>query len=115
MVHKETDDIVARYQQLARVPGFRKGKVPASLVRQRFAKEIQEDVTEALVPRYLREETTKQNLVPVSQPRVTDLHVEPGEAMRFKASFEVLPEFQVAPYEDIRVVDPRHQRHRRRG
>jgi trigger factor len=103
VVHKETDDIVARYQKLARVPGFRQGKVPASLVRQRFAKEIKDDVTEALVPRYLREETTKQNLVPVSQPRVTDLHVEPGEAMRFKASFEILPEFQVAPYEDIRV------------
>ena len=104
VVHKETDDIVARYQKLARVPGFRKGKVPASLVRQRFAKEIKDDVTEALVPRYLREETTKQNLVPVSQPRVTDLHVEPGEAMRFKASFEILPEFKLAPYDGIRVT-----------
>ncbi len=103
VVKSETENIVGRYQKLARVPGFRKGKVPASLVRQRFAKEINDDVVEALVPKYLREETTKQNLAPVSQPRVTDLHIERGEPMRFKASFEIMPEFKVAPYDDIRV------------
>jgi len=103
VVKKETDDLVTRYQKLARVPGFRKGKVPASIVRQRFAKELHDDVVEELVPRYLREETAKQHLVPVSQPRVTELHLESGEPLRFKASFEILPEFQLAPYDDIRV------------
>jgi trigger factor len=103
IVQKETDDLVSRYQKLARVPGFRKGKVPASIVRQRFAKELHDDVVEELVPRYLREETAKQHLVPVSQPRVTDLHLEQGEPLRFKASFEVLPEFKLAPYDDIKV------------
>ena len=104
VVQSETDTIVSRYQKLARVPGFRKGKVPASVVRQRFAKEIKDDVVEALVPRYLHEETEKQHLTPVSQPRVRDLHIEPGEALRFKASFEILPEFTLAPYDDIRVA-----------
>ena len=104
IVQSETDTIVSRYQKLARVPGFRKGKVPASIVRQRFAKEIKDDVVEALVPRYLREETEKQHLAPVSQPRIRDLHLEQGEALRFKASFEILPEFQLAPYDDIRVT-----------
>ena len=104
VVKSETAGIVERYQKLARVPGFRKGKVPATIVRQRFAKEIKDDVIEALVPRYFREEAAKQNLAPVSQPRVTDLHMEPGTALRFTASFEVLPEFKVAPYDDIRVT-----------
>jgi trigger factor len=103
VVNSETENIVSRYSKLASVPGFRKGKVPASVIRQRFAKEVREDVLEALVPRYLQQETKKQQLTPVSQPRVTDLHMEAGEPLRFKASFEVLPEFQLAPYDDIRV------------
>ncbi len=103
VVTAESDAVLARYQKLARVPGFRKGKVPASILRQRFAKEIKEEVVEALVPRYFREETQKQNLQPVSQPRVTDLHLEKGEPLTFKASFEILPEFKVAAYDDIRI------------
>jgi len=104
VVKAETDNLVNRYQKLARIPGFRKGKVPASIVRQRFADEIKSEVVDALVPRYFRDETKKQNLSPVSQPRVTDLHIHEGEPLRFKASFEILPEFKLAPYDDIRVT-----------
>ncbi|HZP23130.1 MAG TPA: trigger factor [Terriglobales bacterium] len=104
VVQSETDNIVARYQKLARVPGFRKGKVPASVVRQRFAKEVHDDVVDELVPRFFREEAAKQKLVPVSQPRVIDLHMEKGEPLRFKASFEILPEFKLTPYDDIKVT-----------
>lgn len=95
--------MLARYRKLARVPGFRKGKVPISIVRQRFADDIKGEIVEALVPRYFREETEKQKLRPVSQPRVTDLHLHLGEPLTFKASFEVLPDFKVAAYDDIRI------------
>ena len=104
VVKAETDNLVSRYQKLANIPGFRKGKVPGTIVRQRFAEEIKSDVVDALVPRYFRDEAKKQNLSPVSQPRITDLHLHDGEPLRFKASFEVMPDFQVAPYEDIRVT-----------
>ena len=103
VVTAESDAVLARYQKLARVPGFRKGKVPASIIGQRFAKEIKEEIVEALVPRYFREETQKQNLQPVSQPRVTDLQLQKGEPLTFKASFEILPEFKVAAYDDIHI------------
>ncbi len=103
IVSAESDAVLARYQKLARVPGFRKGKVPASIVRQRFADDIKSEIVEALVPRYFREETKKQNLQPVSQPRVTDLHLHQGEPLTFKASFEILPDFKVAAYEDIHI------------
>ena len=102
VVKDEREKIVARYAKLARVPGFRKGKVPATVVRQRFADEIKSDLVEALVPRYFREETKKQNLVPVSQPRVTDLHLHDDEPLKFKAEFEIFPEFKVADYTDIK-------------
>ena len=104
VVKAETDNLVSRYQKLANIPGFRKGKVPGTIVRQRFADEIKGDVVDALIPRYFRAETKKQNLSPVSQPRVTDVQMQDGEPLRFKASFEVMPDFQVAPYEDIRVT-----------
>jgi len=103
IVSAESDAVLARYQKLARVPGFRKGKVPASIVRQRFADDIKGEIVEALVPRYFREETQKQNLQPVSQPRVTDLHLHAGEPLTFKASFEILPDFKVAAYDDIHI------------
>ncbi len=103
VVSAESDAVLSRYQKLARVPGFRKGKVPASIVRQRFADDIKSEIVEALVPRYFREETQKQNLQPVSQPRVTDLHLHQGEPLTFKASFEILPDFKVAAYDDIHI------------
>jgi trigger factor len=102
VVNGERDAIVGRYAKLARVPGFRKGKVPASVVRRRFAEEIKNDLVEALVPRYFREETKARNLLPVSQPRVTDLHLHDGEALKFTAEFEILPDFKVAAYDDIK-------------
>jgi trigger factor len=102
VVKDERDKIVARYAKLARVPGFRKGKVPATVVRQRFADEIKSDLVEALVPRYFREETKKQNMVSVSQPRVTDLHLHDDEPLKFTAEFEIFPEFKVADYSGIK-------------
>lgn len=102
VVNTEREKIIAQYAKLARIPGFRKGKVPASVVRQRFAEEIKSDVVEALIPRYFRQEAQKQNLVPISQPRVTDLHMHDGEPLKFTAEFEIFPEFQVAPYDDIK-------------
>ena len=103
VVAAESEKVVNRYHKLARIPGFRKGKVPASIVRQRFAEDIKNELVEALIPRYFRQETQKQNLLPVSQPRVTDLHLHEGEPLKFTASFEVLPDFKVAPYEDLRI------------
>ena len=95
-VTRETEALIQKYQKLARLPGFRKGHVPASIIRQRFAEDIKTDVVEALVPRYFRREADKQGLIPVSQPRVSDLHIHDGEPLRFKASFEILPKFPLA-------------------
>src|SRR5207253_10766533 len=99
-VTRETEAIVQKYQKVARLPGFRKGHVPPSIIRQRFAEELKSDVVEALVRRYFRKEADKLGLRPVSQPRVTDLHVHDGEPLRFKASFEVMPEIKVEGYRE---------------
>jgi trigger factor len=105
-VSRETEALIQKYQKLARLPGFRKGHVPASIIRQRFAEDIKTDVVESLVPRYFRQEADKQGLIPVSQPRVTDLHIHDGEPLRFKASFEILPEIKVENYRELRADKP---------
>jgi len=105
-VTRETETLIQKYQKLARLPGFRRGHVPASVIRQRFAEDIKSEVVDALVPRYLRRETDKLGLLPVSQPRVTDLHIHEGEPLRFKASFEVLPEIKVEGYKELRADKP---------
>jgi trigger factor len=105
-VARESDALIQKYQKLARIPGFRRGHVPASVVRQRFKQEIQNDVVDALVPRYFRKETERLGLIPVSQPRVTDLHAHEGEGLHFKASFEVMPEIKVEGYKELRAEHP---------
>src|SRR5580658_3696900 len=105
-VARETEVQIQRYQKSARLPGFRTGHVPASVIKQRFGDGLKNDVAEALIPKYFRREAEKQGLIPVSQPRVTDLHMHDGEPLTFKASFEVLPEIQVEGYKDLRADHP---------
>ena len=105
-VTRETEALVLKYQKVARLPGFRAGHVPPSIIRQRFKEDLKSDVVEALVPRYFRKEAEKQGLVPVSQPRVTDLHIHEGEPLRFKASFEIMPEIKVEGYKELRADHP---------
>jgi trigger factor len=105
-VSRETEVLIQKYQKLARIPGFRKGHVPASIIRQRFSQDIQNDVVDALVPKYFRKEAERLKLIPISQPRVTDLHAHEGEGMHFKASFEVMPEIKVEGYKELRADHP---------
>jgi len=105
-VNRETDSLIQKYQKLARIPGFRRGHVPASIIRQRFSEDLKSEVVEALVPRYFRKETDKQGLIPVSQPQVTNLHLKENEPLRFKATFEVMPEIKVEGYKELRAEKP---------
>ena len=105
-VSRETETLVQKYKKVAKLPGFRAGHVPASIIRQRFKEDLKSDVVEALVPRYFRKEAEKLGMVPVSQPRVTDLHIHEGEPLRFKASFEIMPEIKVEGYKELRADHP---------
>ena len=105
-VNRQTDSLIQKYQKVARIPGFRSGHVPASIIRQRFSEQIKTDMVEALIPRYFRQETEKLGVHPVSQPRVTDLRLRAGEPLRFKAAFEVLPEIKLEGYKELRADKP---------
>ena len=102
-VGRATESLIQKYQKVARLPGFRRGHVPASIIRQRFSQDITSEVVEELVPRHFRQEAEKQGLIPVSQPRVSDLHIHEGEPLRFKASFEVMPLITLEGYRELRA------------
>lgn len=103
VVADQQNKILANYVKHARVAGFRKGKVPATIVKQRFAEDIQKDLIEQLIPKYFRQETERQKLSPISQPQVTHLELNDGQPLKFTATFEVLPEFEIPGYKDIKV------------
>ena len=105
-VGRQTESLIQKYQKMARLPGFRRGHVPPSIIRQRFSEEIKTDVVEALIPRYFRQETERLGMHPISQPRVTDLHLHEGEPLRFKAAFEVRPEIKLEGYKELRADKP---------
>ncbi len=106
VVQQETDATVKEFLKHARLPGFRRGKVPASVIKSRFADDIRSEVVDKLVPRYFRQEVEKQGLLVVSQPKVTDLHLHEGEPLRFKATFEVLPPIEISGYKEVRAEKP---------
>ncbi len=97
---------VKRYQKQARIPGFRAGKVPESLVRARFAERIRQEVLEAVMPQHFQKAITEGNFRLVSQPQVVDMTMEDGKPLSFKAEFEVMPEFSVEGYQDVKVDKP---------
>lgn len=105
-VSKAFRTVTRRYQKQARIPGFRAGKVPESLIRKRFADGLRQDVVETVLPAHFRAAIDKASFRPISQPQVTDLQLEDGQPLKFKAVFEILPEISIAGYQDVRVPKP---------
>jgi trigger factor len=105
-VSKRFRKVIKQYQKQARIPGFRAGKVPDSLIRTRFAEQIRQDVVEDILPAHFRAVIDKEGLKPVSQPQVTDIHLADGEPLHFKAIFEVLPDFSIDGYQSVTIPKP---------
>jgi trigger factor len=102
-VEAETGRAVAKVQQRAKLPGFRPGKAPASIIRQQFAGEIRKQVLESLIPKYLHNRFEAEDLKVVGQPDITDVHLEAGEPLRFTAEFEVVPQVELLDYKGLTV------------
>jgi trigger factor len=103
-VDRETERAVAAIQQKVRLPGFRPGKAPLSLVKTRFAGDIRQEVIEKLVPRFFHNTVEKEHLKVVGRPDITDVHLHAGEPLSFKAAFEVAPEFELGDYRGITIT-----------
>jgi trigger factor len=98
--------VAKEFARIARVPGFRPGKAPISLIRRRFADDIKGEVLQSLVPERVEKAVSEQKLTPVSQPQVDKLDFAEGQPLKFRAVFEVLPEFELANYKDLELEMP---------
>jgi trigger factor len=105
-VTKKLDSVAKEFARVARVPGFRPGKAPVSLIRRRFAEDIKGEVVQSLVPERVEKAVTEQKLTPVSQPQVEKLDFIEGQPLKFRAVFEVLPEFELGNYKDLELEMP---------
>ena len=102
-VTKAAEKVARDLAKVARVPGFRPGKAPVTLIRRRFAEDIQGEVVQSLVPEYLEKALGEKNLIPVTRPAVDKVDFKEGEPLRFRAVFEVLPEFELGDYKNLAV------------
>jgi len=106
-VEAETQRVVAEYGNRARIPGFRKGKVPAKLVRQRFAKDIEREVVERLLPRYWRQAQAESSIDPLLPPEVQEVKdLEPGAPLTFVATVETRPQIELRNIKDFDLPNP---------
>ena len=108
LLTREANRVTTEFGRQAKVPGFRPGKVPASVVRTRFSKEIQEEVVQRVLAESFRNIVREKGLDPVGDPLLE--HLDPfieGAPMKFKARFEVKPQIELGEYRGLEIDDPK--------
>jgi trigger factor len=106
-VEAETQRVVREFGQRVRIPGFRRGKVPSELVRRRFAKDIEREVIDRLLPRYWRQAQAESEIEPLLPPEVDEVRdLEPGGPLTFVATVETRPKIELGNIHDFQLPDP---------
>jgi len=94
VVDAEIDRLARDYSRKARIPGFRPGKAPARVIKQRFKDQILHDVAQDLIPRAVDDALRERGVEAVDTPDVRDVTVEEGRPLTFTASFDTVPSFE---------------------
>jgi ATP-dependent Clp protease protease subunit len=108
LISREANRVTSEFGRQAKVPGFRPGKIPLSVVRNRFAKEIQDEVVSRVLGESFRSVVQEKGLEPVGEPKLE--HLDPfidGAPMKFKARFEVKPQIDLGEYRGLEIEEPK--------
>jgi trigger factor len=108
LISNEAKRVTTEFSRQAKLPGFRPGKVPMSVVRTRFAKEIQDEVMSRLLSRSFRDAIADKGVEPVGDPQLQ--HIDPyieGAPVKYKAEFEVKPRIELREYKGIEIDEPK--------
>ena len=106
IVDAQIDRVARSYSRQARIPGFRQGKVPPTLIKKRFREQILHDVAHDLIPRAIDEVLRERGLEPVDTPDVKDVSLDEGQALTFTATFETLPPIDPGPLDTLSLRRP---------
>ena len=102
-VTREWQSIAKDFQRQARIPGYRPGKAPQSLIDTRFAKDIREELEKKLLRESINEAIKQKNLRVLSVSKVEDVQIGEDKTMRYRASVVTAPEFELPDYSAITV------------
>ncbi|MEZ5288727.1 MAG: trigger factor [Vicinamibacterales bacterium] len=102
-VDAEISRVTARYGKSARLPGFRPGKVPAKVLRQRFRGQILQDAAEHLVAHAVEDALSERGVEPIATPDIENLVVNEGQPLTFTAAFDVVPPFDPGDMSDVEL------------
>ena len=97
------DRAFARVQKEARLPGFRKGKVPPSMIKLRFADDVKQEVARHLIPEVYRQALEETHLRPVEEPDLQDVTLEERAPLKFSAIVEIRPAVTLGQYLGLTV------------
>ena len=103
VVQKKLASIAAQFQRHAKLPGFRPGKAPLSVVRRHFEQDIRAQLLHDLLPEYVEAEVKERKWDAVGAPAVTDIEYTEDAPLKFKAIVEVMPEFTLGDYHSLKV------------
>lgn len=106
VVDAEIDRVAKSYSRQARIAGFRPGKVPATVVKQRFRDQILHDVMHGLIPRAVEEALNERGIEPVDTPSIKEVALREGQPLRFTADIETVPAFDPGDLSAIEVRRP---------
>src|SRR6266536_2141226 len=106
VVNAEIDRVATDYSRKARVPGFRPGKAPARVIKQRYKEQILHDVVHDLIPRAVGDALREKGMEAVDTPDVRDVTIEEGQPLTFTASFDTVPEFDPGDLSAIALQRP---------
>lgn len=107
--HRIGDEVKKRLEETAKtakIDGFRVGKVPVNVVNQRYGQGIRKEVVSEKVRECFYEAVTKEKVTPASPPNIEPKIDKPGEDLQFIATFEVLPDFDLADLKQVKVSIP---------
>ena len=102
-VHPYIEKAYRSYQKKLKIDGFRKGKIPLSIVQKRFGPMIQSEVTDKLIEVYYRKAIDEEKLKIVAPGQIQEISFEEDQPFRFTAEIEVEPEIEVTNYKGIKV------------
>jgi trigger factor len=102
-VQKAVERVAREFKRVARVPGFRPGKAPITLIRRKYADDIKSEVLQSLVPDQVERAVTEKKFVPITRPQIDNVDFADNGPVKFRATFEVLPEFELGQYKDLEV------------
>jgi trigger factor len=106
IVNAEIERVARGYSRSARVPGFRPGKAPARVIKQRYRDQILHDVAHDLIPRALDDALRERGVEAVEPPDVRDVTVDEGQPLTFTASFDTVPSFETGDYAGLSLKRP---------